>query len=59
MIQQINLARGKDVRSLWIHLPTVDCNVYIFNITNPGEVMQGAKPVVREVGPYCYKYVET
>lgn len=30
--------------------------MYIFNITNSEEVLQGAKPIIQEVGPYVYKY---
>lgn len=30
--------------------------VYMFNITNFQEVLQGAKPICKEVGPYVYKY---
>nr|WHO17345.1 sensory neuron membrane protein 1 [Matsumurasca onukii] len=55
---QINLAEGKDSRRLWIQLPTLNCNLYVFNITNPGEVMRGARPAVQEVGPYCYREVK-
>jgi hypothetical protein len=26
-----------------------------FNITNPRAVLDGAKPVLAEMGPYCYR----
>ncbi|KAG5867177.1 hypothetical protein JTB14_030927 [Gonioctena quinquepunctata] len=29
--------------------------VYLFDIQNPEEIVQGAKPVVRETGPFVYK----
>jgi lysosome membrane protein 2 len=32
-----------------------DFLVYMFNITNPLEILQGAKPNLTEVGPYHYK----
>lgn len=31
--------------------------IYMFNVENPQEILKGAKPVVREMGPYVYKYV--
>ncbi|KAG8281618.1 Plays an olfactory role that is not restricted to pheromone sensitivity [Homalodisca vitripennis] len=55
---QINLAQGKDSRKLWVQLPQFDFNIYLFNITNPAEVMRGAKPDLQEVGPYCYKEIK-
>ncbi|XP_054260495.1 sensory neuron membrane protein 1-like [Macrosteles quadrilineatus] len=55
---QINLAQGKDSRRLWVQLPTLDCMIYVFNVTNPAEVMRGAKPIVQEIGPYCYKEIK-
>ncbi|XP_060519996.1 sensory neuron membrane protein 2-like [Cylas formicarius] len=33
----------------------VTFNVYLFDVQNPDEVMSGAKPVVKEKGPYTYK----
>lgn len=30
-------------------------NVYLFTVENPEEILKGAKPVVKEKGPYVYK----
>jgi len=27
---------------------------YLFNVTNPDEIMEGAKPILQEVGPFIY-----
>ena len=29
---------------------------YVFNCTNYDEVLAGAKPIVKELGPYSYRY---
>jgi len=29
--------------------------VYIFNVTNPDRIQQGAIPIVEEIGPYVYR----
>ncbi|XP_018331763.1 sensory neuron membrane protein 1-like [Agrilus planipennis] len=31
--------------------------IYVFNITNPSEVKDGRKPVLKEIGPYVYDLV--
>jgi hypothetical protein len=28
--------------------------LYLFNVTNPHEILDGKKPEVQEVGPYVY-----
>jgi len=40
---------------LWSNPPlTPRLKVYIFNVTNPDEILAGAMPRVSEVGPYVY-----
>lgn len=50
------LKKGAKTREeLYLKIPfDIEFKVYFFNITNPDEVMQGAKPHVQEVGPYFF-----
>ena len=41
----------------WQQLPEsveLQLKVYMFNITNKDEILQGAKPELQEVGPFVY-----
>lgn len=38
--------------------PTMYFDVYLYNVTNPYEVIAGAKPILQEVGPIQYRIVE-
>lgn len=38
----------------WEKPPSLDFKIYFFNVTNPLDVHYGAKPILREVGPYIY-----
>lgn len=33
----------------------LDFKVYIWNVTNPDEVMSGEKPKLQEIGPYYFE----
>lgn len=52
----VNLKPGTDVRALWSKIPfEIDFKIYLFNVTNPDEIKNGAKPILREVGPYFFE----
>ena len=39
----------------WLTPPIVPIlKVYLFNITNPAEVLEGHDPITEEIGPYVY-----
>lgn len=51
------IAKG-DMFSSWLDPPVQPhLTIYAFNLTNPQEVLLGAKPHVQEVGPFVYKTV--
>jgi hypothetical protein len=59
LLQSVLLVNGTEGYERWRKLPVaLWYKVYFFNVTNPEEVQNGANPVVREVGPYVYEYVD-
>lgn len=47
---------GSEAFERWQNLPQpLDYKVYLFNVTNPDDVLKGALPIVNEVGPYVYR----
>nr|CAH7747142.1 unnamed protein product [Callosobruchus chinensis] len=51
------LKEGTDQWGMFMKMPfPFTFKVYIFDVKNPDDVMQGAKPVVEEVGPFVYRY---
>nr|AQN78521.1 sensory neuron membrane protein 1 [Meteorus pulchricornis] len=53
--KQSSLKAGSELREMWTTLPfPLDFKVYLFNVTNPEEIAAGAKPIVKEVGPFFY-----
>lgn len=51
----IALKKDSEMREMWARFPLpLDFKIYIFNVTNPKEIANGEKPVVKEVGPFFY-----
>lgn len=45
-----------EIREMFLKVPfPLTFNVYIFSVMNPTEVQGGAKPHLKEMGPFCYK----
>ncbi|CAG9819911.1 unnamed protein product [Phaedon cochleariae] len=43
------------MRDIYLKIPfPLDFKIFFFNVSNPMEVQNGAKPVLKEIGPYCY-----
>nr|UQE86052.1 sensory neuron membrane protein [Tropidothorax elegans] len=53
--QTVALSKGSEMRKTWSKLPIpVEFRIYLFNVTNPLEVHKGAKPIMKEIGPYFF-----
>ncbi|CAO1440533.1 unnamed protein product [Diamesa serratosioi] len=53
--RNLQLRPGSQMRPLFDKIPfPLDFKVYLFNITNPDDVVKGAKPHLQEVGPYIF-----
>ncbi|XP_066488580.1 lysosome membrane protein 2 [Tiliqua scincoides] len=54
--KEVVLKNGTDSFKAWENPPPpIYMQYYFFNVTNPLEVLQGATPIVREVGPYTFR----
>lgn len=52
----VALRDGSDAYGRWQLLPQpLHFKVYLFNITNPDDVTYGARPILKEIGPYYYE----
>ncbi|XP_014206753.1 sensory neuron membrane protein 1-like [Copidosoma floridanum] len=55
---RVSLEKGKLRRFIWDKPPFfLTAKFYVFNVTNPDAVMKGAKPALREIGPFAYDMV--
>ncbi|XP_069994200.1 scavenger receptor class B member 1 [Penaeus vannamei] len=56
MKSQMAVAEGSASYDMWRVPPMpLYLQVYFFNISNPDEFVKGAKPILQEVGPFCYR----
>ncbi|KAJ8972739.1 hypothetical protein NQ317_010228 [Molorchus minor] len=54
--KSVQLQKGTIQWDRFVEIPfELDFKVWLFDITNPEDIMNGAKPVLKEVGPYAYK----
>lgn len=54
--QQTVLEEGTEQFERWVDLPQpLLFKVFIFNVSNPSEIIDGGVPRVKEVGPYIYR----
>lgn len=53
--QNLELVENTQQWDWFMELPIpINFNIYAFNLTNPDEVKEGAKPIFEEVGPYIF-----
>ena len=58
ILQSLALSPGSDSLQSWLTPPVQPTlTVYGFHVTNPEEVQQGEKPILKEVGPFVYTTV--
>lgn len=58
IFQNVILYKNSDQFQRWHTLPQpMEFKVYIFNVTNADDIQKGALPIVKEIGPYVYKYL--
>lgn len=54
----MRLENNTDQFDRWVTLPfPLQFKIHAFNVVNPDEILNGAVPIVEEVGPFVYKYV--
>nr|XP_022900178.1 sensory neuron membrane protein 2-like isoform X1 [Onthophagus taurus] len=56
LIELLRLKQGTEQFDRWVSTPMdINFKVYVFKVHNVDDIMNGATPIVREVGPYIYK----
>ncbi|XP_068241580.1 lysosome membrane protein 2-like isoform X2 [Palaemon carinicauda] len=59
-VDQMVLRQGSQKYEAWVDTPVpVYYRVFVFNLTNPEEFMNGDRPRVKETGPYVYLMKES
>ena len=55
---QMQLKEGNTITNNWMDVPlAIAIKVHVFSIQNVKQFVSGAKPVLRELGPYYWKWV--
>ena len=53
--QLMVLKQNSFVTDMWKDIPiAIPINFYVFHLENPNQFLRGAKPKVKEVGPYRF-----
>lgn len=56
LLQNARLVAETEQYERWENLPfPLQFKVYVFNVSNPEEILSGATPIVQEIGPFVYK----
>ncbi|KAG0720687.1 Protein croquemort [Chionoecetes opilio] len=54
--QELAIKEGSRAYGMWKSTPVpLSLRLHVFNLTNPEEVKEGAKPILQEVGPYVWR----
>ena len=53
--QSLAFTEGSPTYKAWISPTHLTFKCYLFNVTNPDEIMQGSNPNLDEVGPFTYE----
>lgn len=53
---RMKIQEGSLMYDNWIETPVpIKTKIYLFHIQNPQQFKDGAKPILKEIGPYVYK----
>uniref|UniRef100_T1IUI9 Scavenger receptor class B member 1 n=1 Tax=Strigamia maritima TaxID=126957 RepID=T1IUI9_STRMM len=49
------MTENSELTAKWIEPPLIHHkHIYLFNVTNPNDIVQGDKPILQEIGPYVF-----